>query len=135
MPATVSQVGDALKTALGTISGLRTYSYQPEQLNPPFAYPELTQVNYHRAMGLGDVEMLWTIHVVVGRYTDRTANDLLDQFISATGAKSVRSALESDRTLGGVVQTMILSSSADVTALNEADANFLTVQYQVTVHA
>ena len=135
MPATVAQVSDALKTALSSISGLRTHAFQPEQINPPFAYPELTQVLYHRSMGLGDVEMLWTINVVVGRYTDRTANDLLDQYLSATGAKSIRAALESDRTLGGVVQTVILSSAADVTSLNEADANFLQVQFQVTVHA
>lgn len=135
MPATVSQVSDGIKTALATVSGLRTFAYQPEQLNPPFAYPELTQVTYHRSMGLGDVEMQWTINVVVGRYTDRTANDLLDQYLSPTGAKSIRAALESDKTLGGVVQTLILSSAADVTALNEADANFLQVQYQLTVHA
>lgn len=135
MPATVSQVSDGIKTALATVSGLRTHAYQPEQLNPPFAYPELTQVTYHRSMGLGDVEMQWTINVVVGRYTDRTANDLLDQYLSPTGAKSIRAALESDKTLGGVVQTLILSSAADVTALNEADANFLQVQYQLTVHA
>jgi len=135
MPATVSQVSDGIKTALATVSGLRTYSFQPEQLNPPFAYPELTQVTYHRSMGLGDVELQWTINVVVGRYTDRTANDLLDQYISPTGAKSIRAALESDKTLGGVVQTLILSSAADVTALNEADANFLQIQFQMTVHA
>jgi hypothetical protein len=135
MPASVSQVGDAIKTKLATISGLRTYAFQPEQLNPPFAYPELTQITYHRSMGLGDVEMQWTINVVVGRYTDRTANELLDEFLSPTGAKSVRAVIESDRTLGGVVQTVILSSAADVTALNEADANFLQVQYQLTVHA
>lgn len=135
MPATVSQVGDAIKARLATISGLRTFSYQPEQLNPPFAWPELTQVTYHRAMQLGNVEMQFTINVVVGRYTDRTANELLDEYLSATGAKSIRQALESDRTLGGVVQTVILSSAADVTSLNEADANFLQVQYQMTVHA
>ena len=135
MPATVSQVSDGIKTALATVSGLRTHSFQPEQLNPPFAYPELTQVTYHRSMGLGDVEMQWTINVVVGRYTDRTANDLLDQYLSPTGAKSIRAALESDKTLGGVVQTLILSSAADVTALNEADANFLQIQFQMTVHA
>jgi hypothetical protein len=86
-------------------------------------------------MGLGDVEMAFTINVVVGRYTDRTANDALDAYLSPTGATSIRAALESDRTLGGVVQTLILSSAANVVAVNEADANFLSVQFQLTVHA
>ncbi len=135
MPASISAVTDAIKTALSTVSGLRTYSFQPEQINPPFAFPELTSVTYHRAMGLGDVEMAFTINVVVGRYTDRTANDALDAYLSPTGATSIRAALESDRTLGGVVQTLILSSAANVVAVNEADANFLSVQFQLTVHA
>jgi hypothetical protein len=49
MPATISEVATGLATALATVSGLRTYNYQPEQLNPPVAYPELTTVTYHRA--------------------------------------------------------------------------------------
>ena len=44
MPATVSQVATGLATRLATISGLRTYTYQPEQLNPPFAYPQINRV-------------------------------------------------------------------------------------------
>ena len=135
MPATVLQVADAIKTKLATISGLRTYSYQPEQLNPPLAFPELNQVNYHRSMGLGDVVMDWTVHVIVGRYTDRTAHATLDAYLNATGATSIRAALEADATLGGVVQSVLLSSSAAVTSLSEADAQFLEIQYQLTVHA
>lgn len=135
-PATVNAVAVALQGRLATISGLRTYNYQPEQKNPPFAYPELTQVVYHRTMGNGSAltQMEWLIHVVVGRYTDRTAHDLLDQYLSATGAKSVRAAIESDDTLGGVVQAIILSTSADITSLTSGDAEFLQIQFTLTVH-
>jgi hypothetical protein len=135
MAASVLAVAEAIKTQLSTISGLRTFSYQPEQLNPPLAYPELNQVNYHRAMGLGDVVMDWTIHVIVGRYTDRTAYATLDAYLNASGSTSVRAALEADPTLGSVVQAVLLSSAADVTSLSEADAQFLEIQYQLTVHA
>ena len=57
MPATVSQVADGIKVRLATVSGLRTFSYQPEQLNPPVAFPVLESVEYHRAFGGGDVQM------------------------------------------------------------------------------
>ena len=60
MPATVTQVATGLATNLATISGLRTSVYQPEQLNPPMAFPTLNSVTYHNAMGGGDVTMLWT---------------------------------------------------------------------------
>ena len=135
MPATVSQVATGLAARLGTITGLRTYTYQPEQLNPPIAYPVLNSVDYHRAFGGGDVVMNWTISVIVGRYLDRTAHALLDDFLSYSGSKSIRAALEASATLGGVVQAVLVSSAADVTSITEADAQFLQIQYQLTVHA
>lgn len=135
MPATVSQVAEGIKTRLATISGLRTFSYQPEQLNPPIAYPTLSSIIYHRAFGGGNVQMVWIIHVVVGRYTDRTAHALLDDFLSYSGAKSIRAALEGDTTLGGVAASLVVSSSADVSSLQQDGAEFLEIQTTITVHA
>lgn len=135
MPATVSQVAQGLADRLTTISGLRSYTFQPEQLNPPFAYPQINSVNYHRAFGGGDVVMDWTIHVVVGRWTDRTAHALLDDFLSYSGAKSIRAAIEGDTTLGGVCQTLIVRSGADITSLDAGGAEFLQIQLQLEVHA
>jgi hypothetical protein len=135
MPATLSAVEAGLKTALATVSGLRTMSFQPEQLNPPFAYPELTTVTYHRAMSGGDVVMDYTIHVVVGRWTDRTAHALLDTYLSYSGAASIRAALEADTTLGAVCQTLIVNSAASISSLSAGDAEFLQIQFTVQVHA
>lgn len=134
MPATVSQVAEGLKTRLATISGLRTYSYQPEQENPPFGYPQINRIDYHRAFSGGDVVMDWTIYVVVGRWLDRTAHASLDDYLSYSGAKSVRAAIEADPTLGGVCQTLIVRSGADITSLDANGAQFLVIQMQVEVH-
>jgi len=134
MPATVTQVATGLATNLATISGLRTSVYQPEQLNPPMAFPTLNSVTYHNAMGGGDVTMLWTINVIVGRYVDRTAFATLDGFLSYSGATSIRTAIESDKTLGGVCQTLVLPSGANIMSLSSGDAEFLQIQFQVTVH-
>lgn len=135
MPATVSQVATGLANRLATISGLRVTNYQPEQLNPPFAYPQINRLEYHRAFGGGDVVMDWTINVVTGRWTDRTAHALLDDFLSYSGAKSVRAVIEGDTTLGGVCQTLIVRSGADITSLDAGGAEFLQIQLQVEVHA
>jgi len=135
MPATVSQVATGLQTRLATISGLRAFTYQPEQLNPPTAYPVLNSVTYHRAFAGGDVEMFWSIYVVVGRYTDRRAFDNIDDFLAYDGAKSIRAAIEGDRTLGGVCNTLVVSSSFAIEPQTQADAEFLTVRVDLTVHA
>jgi hypothetical protein len=85
-------------------------------------------------MGGGDVVMDWTINVVVGRYVDRNSFTILDGFLSYSGATSIRAAIEGDKTLGGVCQTLVLPSGANITSLSSADAEFLQIQFQVTVH-
>jgi hypothetical protein len=135
MPATVSQVADGLKARLATVTGLRTFSYQPEQLNPPVAFPILESVEFHGAMKGGNVRMRWTVMVIVGRYLDRVAHSNLDGYLSYSGATSLRAAIEGDRTLGGVAQTLIMDSGLSVGSLTVAEADFLQVSFSVLVHA
>lgn len=135
MPATVSQVADGLKARLATVTGLRTFSYQPEQVNPPVAFPVLDSIDYHRAFGGGDVQMRFTIVVVVGRYLDRVAHTNLDGFLSFSGATSLRAAIEGDKTLGGVANTLVMDSSLSIGSLAIAEAEFLQVSFSVLVHA
>ena len=135
MPATVSQVADGLKARLATVSGLRTFSYQPEQVNPPVAFPVLESVEYHGAMRGGNVRMRWQIFVVVGRYLDRVAHSNLDGYLSYSGATSLRAAIEGDQTLGGVAQSLVLDSGLSIGALSVAEADYLQVQCSVLVHA
>lgn len=135
MPATVSQVADGLKARLATITGLRTFSYQPEQVNPPMAFPILESVEYHRAFGGGDVQMRWTVMTIVGRYLDRVAHANLDGYLSYSGATSLRAAIEGDTTLGGVAQTLIMDQGLSIGSLTVAEADFLSVSFSVLVHA
>ena len=135
MPATIGAIATGLAEALATVSGLRTYTYQPEQLNPPVAYPELTTVTFHKAFQGGDVVTNWNIGIVVGRYTDRTAHAVLDKYLSYSGAESIRAAIEADTTLGGRVQTLILSQGARITALSVADAEYLQIEFTCEIHA
>lgn len=135
MPATTTQVADGIKTALATVTGLRTFSYQPEQVNPPIAFPILNSVDYHMAFGGGDVTQDWTIMVIVGRYLDRVAHANLDAYLNYAGATSIRAAIEADKTLGGVCQTLVLESAANINSLAVAEADFLSIEFQLTVHA
>lgn len=134
MPATPTQVLAGLKTRLATISGLRTFQFQPSQLNPPVAYPVINSVNYHRAMGGGLVVFDCTVYVIVGRYTDDRANADLDGYLAYSGAKSIRAALEGDETLGGVAQSLTVNSSTDISSIQQSDAEFLQIATQVTVN-
>jgi hypothetical protein len=135
MPATPSQIKDALKVALETIPGLRAYDYQPDQVNPPFAFATLEEITYHGAMGAGNVVNQFTVTVVVQRSSERAAQDKLDGFVAYDGAQSVRRAIEADRTLGGIVQDLICTSARNIQNFDANETTYLSVDFQVTVYA
>jgi len=135
MPATVSEVAAGLKTRLATIPGLRVFDYLPDQINPPMAISTLDSISYHNAMSNGDPQMQFSITVVLGRINERTATANLDGYTSATGATSVRAAIEADRTLGGVANTCIVTGASNIRPAVQADAVYLTVDFEVTVYA
>lgn len=135
MPATVSQVAEGLRAQLATINGLRTFAYQPEQVNPPVAFPVLDSIEYHHAFGGGDVQMRFMVFVIVGRYLDRVAHANLDGYLSYSGPTSLRAAIESDSSLNGVVQSLVMDSGLSISALTVAEAEYLQIQFSVLVHA
>lgn len=135
MAATVSQVATGIRNRLATISGLRVFNYQPEQVNPPIGFPVLNQIRYHGAYGGGMVEMDWSIVVVTGRWLDRTAHTALDGYLSYSGATSIRAAIEADKTLGGIVDTLVVPTGANISSMSQNDAEFLRVEMALTVYS
>ena len=107
MSATVGEIKTALATALGTITGLRAYDRQPDNLNAPFAFPSLETIEYHGAMSNGLVTQTYRISVIVGRAAERSAEDRLDTYLSYDQG-GVSYAIESDPTLGGYARTSIV---------------------------
>lgn len=135
MAATVSQVATGIRNRLATISGLRVFNYQPEQVNPPIGFPVLNQIRYHGAYSGGMVEMDWSIVVVTGRWLDRTAHTALDGYLSYSGATSIRAAIEADKTLGGIVDTLVVPTGANISSMSANDAEFLRVEMALTVYS
>ena len=132
---TVSQIKTGLAANLATVSGLRAYAYQPDNVNTPFAWPLLDSIQYNGAMGGGLITHKFTVSVVVGRSAERTAQSTLDGYLSYAGTTSIRSAIESDRTLGGVVQDLIVESANNISTLEANDATYLAIDFVVTVYA
>jgi hypothetical protein len=132
---TVSQIKAGLAANLATVSGLRAYAYQPDNVNTPFAWPLLDSIQYNGAMGGGLITHQFTVSVVVGRSAERTAQTLLDGYLSYKGATSIRQAIESDRTLGGVVQDLIVESANNISTLEANDTTYLAIDFVVTVYA
>ena len=135
MTATITQVKQGLADRLATINGLRAYAYQPDQLNAPMAFSLVDSINYHRTFNTPTVEMTFTVTVIVCKANSRSAQSQVDPYVSPTGNLSVREAIEADPTLGGVVDSLIVTTAGAMQIVSGDDADYLSVDFKVTVYA
>jgi hypothetical protein len=134
MGATVTQALDGLVAALQAI-GVRAYPRPADITAAPCAFVLLEAVDYQNAFQLGDPRMEFTVTVIASRTSDRNAYDRLSAAVSATGPSSIRAAIEADRTLGGVCQTLLVQRADNVRMVSQGDAEYLAVDVAVLVHA
>lgn len=135
MAVDVSAIRDALATNLANVAGLRTSGDVPDNPNPPIGVVFLETVEYDDAFRGGLTTFMFNIMVIVSRADDRTAQRKLNQYISPDGEASIKSAVESDRSLGGLVQTLRLRSMTSLgsTIINEQE--YMAVEFSVAVYA
>lgn len=134
MTATVGEIANGLQARLATITGVRAHSSKPPQFNPTDAYPVLNLVQYHKTFGGGDIVSSWLIVVVVGRWDDDRAYSVLDEFLSYSGTKSIRAAIEGDTTLAGKAMALQVPTGASITPVQQADAEFMQAIFDCVVH-
>ncbi len=134
MSATVGEIKTALAAALGTITGLRAYDRQPDNLNAPFAFPSLETIEYHGAMSNGLVTQTYRVSVIVGRAAERSAEDRLDTYLSYDQG-GIRYAIEADPTLGGYARTSIVESAGSIQTIDGNDTTYLMIEFRVIVYA
>ena len=99
-------VRQGLTTALDAIVGLRCFDYVPDSLAPPAAVVEPLEITYGIAMANGLDYYRGFILIIVGRMSDRSSQDRLDNYLAPSGPSSVVTALETDRTLDGACSTL-----------------------------
>jgi hypothetical protein len=135
MPIAIEDIRSALATNLATISGLRTSGDVPDNPNPPQAVVFLETVEYDDAFQGGLTTMQFKVMVIVSRADDRTAQRKLNEYISPDGARSIKSAVESDRSLGGLVQTLRLTAMTSLGSTIVSEQEYMAVEFSVAVYA
>ena len=131
----ISAIRTGLATRLGTISGLRTSATVPDDPKPPVAIVLPPTINYDTSMGRGLDTYEFSILVMVGRLSERTAQASLDAYANPSGATSIKTAIEADRTLGGAAQSCRVTDMRNVGPMSIAENTYLTAEFVVTVYA
>lgn len=133
--ASISELRAGIATNLATITGLRTGATIPENVNPPFAIVAPSSMTYHMAMRNGMTTYNFVITLVVSRADARSGQNALDAFCSSTGSSSIRSAVESDRTLGGKAFDCVVTQMRNYGSLAIGDNTYLAAEFDLTVQA
>jgi hypothetical protein len=134
--ASISDLRTGLATNLATISGLRTSATVPDSINPPIAVVMPSSINYDTAFArTGGDEFEFIVLVIVGRVDERTAQNRLDAYCSGTGASSIKTAIEIDKTLGGKAFSLRVTSLRNYNQLTVGDITYLSAEFVVQVYA
>lgn len=130
----ISGIRSAMATNLSSIPGLRVASEIPDQINPPVAVISMNNIEYDGAFQQGLTTMNFTVQLVVTRMAERRAQERLDLYSEPRGEQSVKSAIESDRTLGGNASDVRVESRPNVGSLQVNDQDYLAADFSVVVY-
>ena len=128
----ISKVREALGNNIEKISGIRIYDTIPDVIVPPCAVVGQLDFTFDidNARGLDQASV--DVYVIVQRISERAGQDKLDELLSGTGSKSIKTALESDRTLGGLVNTLRVLTAESGTYVS-GDVTFLSYRYNLVI--
>ena len=133
--ASITDIRAGLATQIGAVPGLRTTTETPDTISPPIAIINVSNVSYDKAGSRGLDEYNFVVTVIVGRVGERTAQRLLDSYVSTTGASSVKLAIESDRTLAGKCDTLRVTDMRNYGQTVIGEVTYLAAEFNVVVYA
>ena len=130
----IAEIRAGLAANIATISGLRVASTIPDNPSPPIAVLSLNNISYDLAMARGTTLYNFTVMIIVGRVAERNAQVKLDAF-AGNGASSIKTAVQSDRTLGGAAFDVRLSEMSTLGGVTIGEAVFLAADFAIQVYA
>jgi hypothetical protein len=133
--ASLSSLRDGIAANLSTITGLRVSAFIPDNINPPIAIVTPQNIEYHRSFQNGLNTYSFIVSVFVGRVSERSAQNTLDAYCAPTGSSSIKSAIESDRTLQGHAFDLVVSDMRNYGSVTIGENTYLTAEFDCAVQA
>ncbi len=132
----ITAIREGLETNIETISGFRAYSEIPENPQTPCAVVTLSNIDYDQSFQKGLTLFTFTVTVIVSRFSVVQAQQNLNDYANNSGDKSLKTAIESDKTLSGSAVDVRVLSMNSISALDLNDGNnYLGMDFSVTAYA
>lgn len=127
---TPSTVRDNIKTQLSSISGLRLYDTIPDSVNVPAAVVGLLDLEFDASFNRGFDRASLDVILITGRMSERSAQNSLDSYLAGSGASSIKTVLENNKTLSGACQTLRVTTATSG-SLQVGGIDYLAYRYRV----
>jgi hypothetical protein len=134
----VTSIRNGLKARLDTIAGLTAYARVPKTINLPAAVVRPTPgtaISYDATMADGAHDLQFLVTVLITDEVDELGQELLDDYLATTGAKSIRAAIATDDTLGAVVHFSRVVGVTDYGEIEYAGLTYIGADFLVEVTA
>lgn len=129
----LSAVMDALAESMSSITGLKVYSWPNAAATPPsgiIMFPE--RIDFDATYQRGSDSAVFKVNLIAGSGIDKNARDRLSEYIGQ--AKDIKTAIESDPTLGGEVQVAKVTDCQIVTLqLVDGGSVMLAAQFSIQI--
>jgi hypothetical protein len=102
------EIQQGLADAAATVTGLRTHPALPDTINPPTFAPADLAIDYDLTMAHSLDMTLYTCGLYVSRGDSDVGRKAMLPYLQQAGDKSIKAAIEADRTLGGTCKTLIV---------------------------
>jgi hypothetical protein len=133
--ADVTALRKALATRLDLIPGMRVAAHAADRVSVPMAVVEIASISFDAALGRGADLLVFTVRVYASRADDRAGQEQLDGFLAGSGPKSVKAAIESDSSLGGIAHDLVVAG-VDNYGIHEAGGiSYYGAEFAVQVWA
>ena len=135
MPATTKAIREALaaQIAAGLGPGWQVSPYMLLSMSPPAVDMRPSGIEFHAAMRNGLAFVTLTVRVIVALNDPVGAQMLLDELSAPDDPGGLKAVIESDLTLGAVVQDVTVVSAADYKWINQ-EPPIIGVEFDVLVY-
>ncbi len=130
---TVLDLCVALDAALSAIPGLRHQPAIADQVNPPMAWVQPAECDYLEAMRGAPVELDIVLLAAPSGTGWLRGQQLLQTYLDETSGTSVKAAIEADKTLGGLVDTLVVTRWYDYGLIEHSGIAYLGAKVRVQV--
>jgi hypothetical protein len=130
----IAEIRAGLAANIATIPGLRVAAEIPDNPSPPIAVISLNNITYDLDFNRGMTVYNFTVTLIVGRVAERDAQRKLDAY-AGNGERSIKTAVQSDRTLGGAAFDCRLSEMSTLGGVTINEVTYVAADFAIQVYS